>query len=320
MDYSFSPLNSDPDSYILDFGYPPTPQYLDNNVIDLGKSQSAAVEVAAKKRRRVPQPLILGPAGSNQRKRSNKDDSTVEQMTSEEYSNKRPRLASEITSTPRLGPIPEEQPYESIPTLILDPTCQFQSDFTPYDNIMFYPENPFQYDQCTMPETSYRIPFPQEVFATPPVSPFESMGWYAPSTAYVSKPQQTLWNTPHTLPQQYPISPASTPQKLNDRPLSSSPAVDKINIAPQPQRTSYPPSPPQSAPLYNIPQQHLLPKLEPYGTALVVPPKKDKRGRKGKNGKGEGGMFINFTADDRETILSGVAPSGSSKSKKELKL
>ena len=30
-------------------------------------------------------------------------------------------------------------------------------------------------------------------------------------------------------------------------------------------------------------------------------------------------MFINFTAEDKDTILSGVAPSGSSKAKKEKK-
>lgn len=30
-------------------------------------------------------------------------------------------------------------------------------------------------------------------------------------------------------------------------------------------------------------------------------------------------MFINFTADDKDTILNGVAPSGSSKGKKEKK-
>jgi hypothetical protein len=59
--------------------------------------------------------------------------------------------------------------------------------------------------------------------------------------------------------------------------------------------------------------------LDPYDGGLpITPPKIGKKGRKGKNGGG-GGMFINFTADDRETILSGVAPSGSSKAKKEKK-
>jgi hypothetical protein len=50
----------------------------------------------------------------------------------------------------------------------------------------------------------------------------------------------------------------------------------------------------------------------------MIPPRKE--GKKGRKGKfNNGGLFINFTPDDRETILSGVAPSGSSKSKKDKK-
>jgi hypothetical protein len=79
----------------------------------------------------------------------------------------------------------------------------------------------------------------------------------------------------------------------------------------------YPLSPPNSAPPYPVTQQHLLPKFDPHETVPATPTKKE--GKKGRKGKNAGGMFINFTADDRDTILSGVAPSGSSKAKKEKK-
>jgi len=333
MEYSFLPLNAESELYIPEnnFGYPLTPQlqYMDTTyVIDMAKSQSApsfpATEPSLKKRRRVPSALNLAPAVSNKRKRSDDDEVPVQQMTPEQY--KRPRFQGEFQSEytasyPSTGSMTTAT-FESVPTPLTDPSYQYQPDFSPYENLMScYVDNQIQYDQYAMPQTPYQVPFQQEVFHTPPVSPFESMGWYAPSRPYMQKTQQTVWNTPRTVPQLYPISPAQTPVK--QVPQQKDPR--RLSLAPQPPsitRQTYPLSPPHSAPPYPVTQQHLLPKLDPYDQGLpVTPPKRDgKKGRKGRNAKGDGGMFINFTADDKDTILSGVAPSGSSKAKKDRKV
>ena len=65
----------------------------------------------------------------------------------------------------------------------------------------------------------------------------------------------------------------------------------------------------------------MFPNLDPHDVIAPIAPvtkKEVKPGRKGKL-KNDGEMFVNLTADDRDTILSGVAPSGSSKTKKEKK-
>jgi hypothetical protein len=333
MDYAFFQFNSPSEFYIPDntFNYPLTPgytpTYMDPNayVIDMAKSHSEPsypiAESTPKKRRRAPEPLMLTPPMSNKRKRSDDDAAPVQQVAPEQY--KRPRLQGQFSpmdhvpsfgSTPSTLPTTTFEPVEA-PTFT-EPNYQYQSDFTPYETLMSCYSDQVQYDHYAVPQQSpYQVQFQQDQFHTPPVSPFEQMGWYAPQRPYMQKTQPTVWNTPRTLPQQYPISPAPTPQKKQKD-------LRRLSLAPQPPRMNvYPLSPPHSAPPYPITQQHhLLPKLDPYDAGLpVTPPKKDgKKGRKGRQNNG-GGMFINFTADDKETILSGVAPSGSSKAKKEKK-
>jgi hypothetical protein len=329
MDYSFLPVNPASEFYIPNnnlgpeqYGYPLTPQYMDPGayVIDMAKSTSAppVPEVQTpKKRRRAPETLNLTPPISNKRKRTDGDD--VATPAPVQY--KRPKLQQRFSSMeyiPSFGSTPSTlttSTFESLETPLPEQSYGFHSDLSPYDTLMScYTDGQIQYDQYALPQTPYHMQLHQE-FNTPPVSPFESFGWYAPQRPYIAqKTQQTVWNTPRTMPHQYPISPAPTPQKKAKDPR-------RLSLAPQPQRPQhpYPLSPPHSAPPYPVTQQHLLPKLDPYDGGLpITPPKIGKKGRKGKNGGG-GGMFINFTADDRETILSGVAPSGSSKAKKEKK-
>lgn len=332
MDYSFFSFNSPSEFYFPDnnFGYPLTPgytpTYMDPNayVIDMAKSHSAPsypiAQTTPKKRRRVPEPLTLTPPMSNKRKRSDEDEMPAQQVAPEQF--KRPRLQGQVSSMDHLssfGSTPSTltaATFESVEIPFAEPTYQYQSDFSPYETLMScYSDNQVQYEHYAVPQqTPYQVQFQQEQFHTPPVSPFETMGWYAPQRPYMQKTQPTVWSTPRTIPQQYPISPAATPQKKQKD-------LRRLSLAPQPLRmNSYPLSPPHSAPPYPVTQQHLLPKLDPYEAGLpLTPPKKDgKKGRKGRQNNG-GGMFINFTADDKETILSGVAPSGSSKAKKEKK-
>jgi len=314
MDYSFLAVNPTSELYI-----PDNFVYVDNNayVIDMAKSYSAPshpAEVPPKKRRRVPEALNLAPAVSNKRKRPADDDMGAP-VGQEQY--KRPRLQTHFSSMDDIHSFSSTRSTlntstESVQTPFAEPTYYIQSDFSPYDTVMScYNGNQAQYDPYVMPSTPYPMQFTEQQFHSPPVSPFESMGWYAPTRPYMQKTQQAVWNTPRTLPQQYPISPAPTPQKkqkdLRRLSLARNPAP---RIQPM-----YPLSPPHSAPPYPVTQQH----LDPHdGGIPVTPPKKDgKKGRKGRNQGG--GMFINFTADDRDTILSGVAPSGSSKAKKEKK-
>jgi hypothetical protein len=256
---------------------------------------------------------------SNKRKRSHDDDMPVQQVAPEQY--KRARLQGQFSSMDQssFGSTPSTlttSTFEPVEPQFAEPTYQYQSDFSPYETLMScYNDNQIQYEHYSVPQQSpYQMQFQQqqEPFHTPPVSPFETMGWYAPPRPYMQKTQPTVWSTPRTIPQQYPISPAATPQKKQKD-------FRRLSLAPQPPRmNTYPLSPPLSAPPYPVTQQHLLPKLDPYDAGLpLTPPKKDgKKGRKGRQNNG-GGMFINFTADDKETILSGVAPSGSSKAKKE---
>jgi len=329
--YSFFSFTSPSEFYIPDnnFGYPLTPgytPYMDPNayVIDMAKSQSApsypVADSTPKKRRRAPEPLTLTPPMSNKRKRSDDDDIPVPQLVLEQY--KRPRLQSQVSPMdhhPSFGSTPSTltaSTFEPVETSFAEPNYQYQSDFSPYETLMScYNDNQIQYEHYAVPQqNSYQVQFQQEQFHTPPVSPFETMGWYAPQRPYMQKTQPTVWSTPRTVPQQYPISPATTPQKKQKD-------FRRLSLAPQPPRmNAYPLSPPHSAPPYPVTQQHLLPKLDPYDAGLpLTPTKKDgKKGRKGRQNNG-GGMFINFTADDKETILSGVAPSGSSKAKKEKK-
>jgi len=333
MDYSYYPVNPESELYIPDhqFVYPLTPQlqYMDPYVIDMAKSQSApsypSTESVLKKRRRVPSTLNLAPAVSNKRKWSDVDEVPVMPVTPEQY--KRARLQGEFNPEYAYSFPPNSaitSTFESVPSPLVDTSYEIRTaDFSPYDTVMScYSDNQIQYDQYALPQAPYQLPIQQEAFHTPPVSPFETMGWYAPSRPYMQKTQPTFWNTPRTVPPppqphpQYPISPAPTPQKKGP--------PRRLSLAPQPppiSRSIYPLSPPHSAPPYPVTQQHLLPKLDPYDSGLpVTSPKKDgKKGRKGRNNKGGGGMFINFTAEDKDTILSGVAPSGSSKAKKEKK-
>lgn len=327
MDYSFLPTNPASEFYIPNnfapeqYGYPHTPTYMDAGayVIDMAKSASAPPFPDAqtpKKRRRAPQALNLTPPISNKRKRM--DDDEVAVPAAEQY--KRPRLQQPFSMelVPSFGSTPStltSSSFESLETPFPEQSYGFHSDLSPYNTLMScYTDAQAQYDQYVIPHTPYHMQLHSD-FNTPPVSPFESFGWYAPQRPYIpQKTQQTAWSTPRTMPQQYPISPAPTPQK-------KAKDLRRLSLAPQPQRPQqpYPLSPPHSAPPYPVTQQHLLPKPDPYDGGLpITPPKSGKKGRKGKNGVG-GGMFINFTANDRETILSGVAPSGSSKAKKEKK-
>lgn len=328
MDYSFLPVNPASEFYIPNnfgpeqYAYPHTPTYMDAGgyVIDMAKSASAPQfpeTPTPKKRRGAPQTLNLTtPPISNKRKRMDDDD--VDVPAPEQY--KRPKLQQRFSSMeqiPSFGSTPSTlttSSFESLETPLPEQSYVYHSDLSPYETLMScYTDGQLQYDQYVVPQTPYHMQLPSE-FNTPPVSPFESFGWYAPQRPYIAqKTQQTLWNTPRTMPQQYPISPAPTPQK-------KAKDLRRLSLAPQPQRPQhpYPLSPPHSAPPYPVTQQHLLPKLEPYDGGLPITPPKSigKKGRKGKNGGG-GGMFINFTPDDRDTILSGVAPSGSSKAKKD---
>jgi hypothetical protein len=323
MDYSFFSLNPTSELYIPNnYGYPLTPGgYLEPAayVIDMAKSQSAPafpLETPQKKRRRIPEALNLTTPISNKRKRSDDDDMPIQQITPEQY--KRPRHSGQFTEQdPSFGSTPSahaSSTFESYETPLPETTYYHQPEFSPYDTLMScYNDQQMPYDHYVAPQTPYQMNFQQESFHTPPVSPFETMGWYAPQRPYMQKTQTTVWNTPRTLPQQYPISPAPTPQKKQKD-------LRRLSLAPQPPRMQYPYplSPPNSAPPYPVTQQHLLPKLDHHDIVPATPTKKEgKKGRKGKNAGG--GMFINFTADDRDTILSGVAPSGSSKAKKDKK-
>lgn len=315
MDYTF--LSTTSELYVPDnFNYPLTPGYVDNSyVIDMAKSQSVPAP-GPKKRRRPPQALDLTPPVSNKRKRTEDDDMPTRNTNVAPEQHKRPRLQAHYHSVADIHayqPAPMNSNFHQMEVPIMEQTYQYQSDFSPYDTLMScYTENQIQYEQYA-PATPYQMTPFQDGFHTPPVSPFESMGWYAPQQAYIpQKTQHAVWNTPRTVPHvsQYPISPAQTPQKKQKD-------LRRLSLAPGP-RPVYPLSPPHSAPPYPITQQHLLPKLDVNEAGLPsTPPKKD--GKKGRKRNSGGGMFINFTADDRETILSGVAPSGSSKAKKDKK-
>jgi hypothetical protein len=293
---------------------------MDNSayVIDMAKSQSepSFPEPAPKKRRRVPQALNLSSPISNKRKRTDDDDMPVHNVSQEQY--KRPRLQSQYHSVDDIHvytSTPTTVTYQAMTMPVAEPQYQFQSEFSPYETLMscYDNQNQIPYQEYLAPSTPYQMPF-QEGFHTPPISPFESMGWYAPQRPYIpTKTQQAAWNTPRTVPAvaQYPISPTPTPKRKHDfRRLPLAPAV--------PRQSGYPLSPPNSAPPYPVTQQHLLPKLDPHDAGLPITPTK-KEGKKGRKKNAGGGMFINYTADDRETILSGVAPSGSSKAKKDKK-
>jgi hypothetical protein len=321
MDYSFVPLNQASEFFIPDnYGYPLTPGYVDTSntyMVDMAKSHSLPAATKPKKRARAPAALLLTPPMSNKRKRSDDDEMPAhQQQIAPQVQYKRPRLEqypSMPEHVPTLGSMPSG--FDPLSTPMTE--YAHQPDLSPYDTLMScYTDNQLQYEQYVIPQTPYHMAFqPEEFQHTPPLTPFESMGWYTPQRVNLPKTQQTVWSTPRTLPpQHYPITPSPTPQRKQKD-------LRRLSLAPNPppRVAPYPLSPPLSAPPYPVTQQHLLPKLEPYDAApAMIPPRKEgKKGRKGKNNGG--GMFINFTADDRETILSGVAPSGSSKSKKEKK-
>jgi len=293
-DYCFLPLNQPSEIFIPDnFGYPLTPGTVDANtyVVDMTKSHSVPAQTAPKKCAPAPAPLALAPPVSNKRKRSGDAEMLVpRQQVAPQTEHKRRKLQASSSSM----------------------------DNFPSFGGSRYTDTQFQYEQYLMPQTPDHLSFqPEEVQYSPPLTPFETMGWYTPQRVNLPKARQAFSTTPRTPPpHHYPITPNATPQKKENESSRLSVASElQLRLAP------YPISPPNPAPPYPVTQQHLVPKLGPHDVIAPmtsVTKKEVKKGRKGKFKNG-GEMFINFTADDRDTILAGVAPSGSSKCKKEKK-